>query len=229
MMTGTIRRQRKNYLLPTEALPIFIQMVGVPITKFKTGTRCTSAEDIAKERAQYKAWGLPDEFHGQPYFLTFENSKTIVFYYDEFLGSIVLKEIAYDVDAGDFFDTLESQDQLGSRTQIRGAVDLPSQLNLSGKTIKAITIYKLPNNFYGKPTAYDLLNECVVCLDVSVAAAENALLVCEVASKKNPGKKVDNIRLDNWQNLDPGALAELTCIWSSSEAGGAKPDPIAQN
>jgi hypothetical protein len=79
MMNETIRRQRKNYLLPTEALPIFRQMVGVSIAKFKTGTRCTSAEDIAKERAQYKAWGLPVEFHGQPYFLTIENGKTIAF------------------------------------------------------------------------------------------------------------------------------------------------------
>ncbi len=222
MMNETIRRQRKNYLLPSEALPIFGQMVGASIIKFKTGTRCTSAEDIAKERAQYKAWGLPDEFHGEPYFLTIEDGKTIVFYYDEFLGSVVLREVACDVDADEFFEDLESRDQIGSRTKVRSAVDLPSPLKFSGRTINSISIYKLPNNFYGKPSAYDLLNECVICIDVS--NVEDALLVCEVATKNNPGSKMNNIRLDTWRNLDAGAIAELTCIWSSSDSGGSKPD-----
>ena len=225
-MNGTIRRQRKNYLLPSEALPIFGQMIGVSVDKFKTGTRCTSNDDIAKERAQYKAWGFPDEFHGQPYFLTFKNSKTVIFYYDEFLGSIVLKEIADDVDADGFFDTLENQDQLGPRTKVRNAVDLPSQWHFSGKIIKSISIYKLPNNFYGKPTGYDLLNECIVCMDVSDVG--DVLLVCEVASKNNPGRKVDNVRLDTWENLDASAAAELTCVWSSSDSGGRKPELIAE-
>jgi hypothetical protein len=105
---------------------------------------------------------------------------------------------------------------------VRSAVDLPLPLNFSGKTINSISIYKLPTNFYGKPTAYDLLNECVVCIDVSDVG--NALLVCEVATKNNPGRKVNNIRLDTWRNLDAGAIAELKCIWSSSDSGGAKPD-----
>jgi len=211
---SAIRRQRKNYSLPSEALPVLNRMVGARITKFKSGTRYTSIDDILKEKAQYKEWNLPDGFHGQPYFLVFDNRETVVLYYDEFLGSIVLRAIERDVDEDLFFETLENQDQMGFRTSIKSAIDLPGESNFSGKIINSLSIYKLPTNFYVKPTAYDLINECVICMEVSDIG--DVLFVCEVATKENPGGKMENIRLANWENLDHTAVAELSCIWSSS-------------
>jgi hypothetical protein len=212
-MTSKIRRRRANYLLLSESTDMLRRLIGKPIKAFSLGTRYSSTEEFYRQALIREPSELLFRSHGGPLFLTFEDSSTVIFYDDDFLGSLVARETRLDIANASFFDRLESDDRMGERVKIRRAEDLSSVCPIIGMMISAIAIYKLPNNYYYKPNGYDLIGECV--LSLSGLGVEDVLLVGEI---KTDGGAAD-IRLATWAKLDKDSLRDLNCIWSSEDTG----------
>lgn len=209
-----IRRRRINYLLPSESVEILKWMVGKPINKFMLGTRYLSKEILFEERGITDFSDLIYKSQGGPFLISCEQGKTIILYEDDFLGSIVLRELRLDVDDGRFFDALEFEDKVGVRGCARHAIDLSAGCELVGKVIDKISIYKLPVNFIYETHAYDLLNECVLCFNARDVG--EVLFVCEIGESSD-------IRVAAWDRLDKDVASQLTCIWSSSDQHSGAP------
>lgn len=210
-MSKSIRRRRVNYSLPSESSDLFNRMIGKPILKFKVGMRHPPADDLAKQSNTTDLHKSPYEFYGGPFLITYEAGRTVVLYDDDFLGSIVLREIEHDVDDQDFLDILESQDRLGERMKIRHTVDLTSEIKALGGVISSVSIFKLPVNYYYKPTGYDMVYECVVSFNISGA---NDIVF---ASHIKQADKAMDIRISTWERLDKNDVHKLSCIWNTSQ------------
>ncbi|NKI70689.1 hypothetical protein GN109_14795 [Collimonas pratensis] len=204
------RRRRINYLLSSESVGILNQMIGKTINKFMLGTRYVSKEMLFERNGVDDFSDLIYKSQGGPFLISCEQGKVIILYDDDFLGSIVLRELWFDVDDGRFFDALELEDKVGVRGSVKHAIDLSAGFNLVGKVIDKISIYKLPVNFIRDPHAYDLLNECVLCFDVRDVG--DVLFVCEISENGGP----PDIRVSTWDRLNKDVVSHLTCIWSSS-------------
>lgn len=205
------RRRRVNYLLPSEGVKILDQMVGKTIDKFMLGTRYLSEEILFEEKGIADFSDLIYKSQGGPFLISCEQSKTIILYYDDFLGSVVFRELALDVHDDKFFDALEFEDKVGVRGCAKHAIDLSPGSKIVGKVIDKISIYKLPVNFSRDPNAhyaYDLLNECVLCF--SVRDVGDVLFVCEIGESSD-------IRVATWDRLDKEVTSHLTRIWASSD------------
>ncbi|WFU05848.1 hypothetical protein QA648_22060 (plasmid) [Rhizobium sp. CB3171] len=211
MMVKILRRRRAGYLLPSESSEIFNKMIGQVVTNFKVGTRRLSDADIENDRQGRKEWGFSDSYLGQPYFLTYRSGTTVVIYEDDFLGSVVIREVACDLDNASFFDILEEQDRTGIRTKIRRALPTPIEASVAGNSISAITAYKLPENFYSMNTTMSIVCECVV--EMKLSNGGQLLFACQIAEKEKPGVGTDCIRLESWDNLDPEGVKSLKRIW----------------
>lgn len=205
-----IRRRRVNYLLPSEAVEILRKMVGKVINKFMLGTRYLSKEMLFEKKGITDFSDLIYKSQGGPFLISCEPGKTIILYDDDFLGSIVLREIGLDVDDDRFFDALEFEDKVGVPFNKKHAIDLSLECNFTHKVIDRISIYRLPVNFIRDPHAYDLLNECILCFGLRDVG--DILFVCEIS--ENGGSP--DIRVSNWDSLDKGIASHLTCVWSSS-------------
>ena len=205
------RRRRINYLLPSEGIEILNQMVGKTIYKFMLGTRYLSREVLFERNGIVDFSDLIYKSQSGPFLISCEQGKTIIIYDDDFLGSVVLREIELDVGDNRFFDALELDDKVGVRGCVKHAIDLSPGCELVGKVIDKISIYKLPVNFIRDPHAYDLLNECVLCFGMRDVG--DVLFVCEIS--ENGGSP--DIRVSTWGRLDKNAASHLTCIWSSSD------------
>lgn len=118
------RRRRINYLLPSEGVKILNQMVGKTITKFMLGTRYLSKETLFEEKGIADFADLIYKSQGGPFLISCEQDKTVILYHDDFLGSVVLRELSLDVDDGRFFDALEFEDKVGVRGCTKHAIDL---------------------------------------------------------------------------------------------------------
>jgi hypothetical protein len=203
-----IRHRRVNYLLPSESVDILKWMVGQTITKFMLGTRYLSKEILFERNGIAEFSDLIYKSQGGPFLISCEQGKTIILYDDDFLGSIVLRQLDLDVDDDRFFDALEFEDKVGVRGCARHAIDLSPGIELTGKVIDKISIHKLPVNFIRDSHSYDLLNECVLCF--SVRDVGDVLFVCEIGESSD-------IRVAAWDRLDKRIASHLTCIWSSSD------------
>ncbi|WP_426107735.1 hypothetical protein [Massilia sp. TSP1-1-2] len=201
-----LRRRRINYLLASESTEIFNRMVGKSVLKIKFGmpaNRNCSVRDVGN-----LAEALID-CYGGPFFITYEGGHTVVLYDDDFLGSIVVREIARDVDEKDFFDVLESEDRLGERAKIQKSVDLMPAEHEPGKIIESISVWKLPDNFHVIPAAYDLVCECIVTLTIA------GIGEIVFASHIKEAEKAMDIRISRWEWLDQFEVKKLTCIWTA--------------
>lgn len=207
-MLKNIRRRRVNYLLPSENINLFRRMIGKPLLKFKVGMRNFVRDDICDQDKVNPRDALYS-FAGNPFFIVFEVGHTVVFYDDDFLGSIVLREIEGDVDDFDFLDKLESQDCVGNRGRIRHTADLLPAISAAGNPITSISVLKLPDNYFGKPTGYDEICQCVI--RVNISDIEEILFVSQI----NEENKSADLRISVWDRLDKNDTDNLICVWSS--------------
>jgi hypothetical protein len=205
-----IRRRRINYLLPSEGVEILNRMIGKTINKFMLGTRYLSKEILFERNGIADFSDLIYRSQGGPFLISCEQGKTIILYDDDFLGSVVLRELGLGIDDDRFFDTLELEDKVGVPFNKKHAIDLSPGCELVGKVIDKISIYRLPVNFIRDPHAYDLLNECVLCFGVRDVG--DVLFVCEIGENGEP----PDIRVSTWDRLNKDVASHLTCIWSSS-------------
>ena len=208
-----IRRRRINYSLPSEGVDILNRMVGKTINMFMLGTNYVSKDILFERNGIADFSDLIYKSQGGPFLISCEQGKTVILYHDDFLGSVVLRELGLDVDDGRFFDALELEDKVGVRGCAKHAVDLSPGCDFVGKVIDKISIYKLPVNFFRDPHAhyaYDLLNECVLCF--SVRDCGDVLFVCEISENGESG----DVRVSSWARLNKDDASHLTCIWSSS-------------
>lgn len=204
-MIKNIRRRRLNYFLPSESVETLERMVGKRIAKFKVGVRKMPSAMLEPDGELSRHSSFQD-YHGGPFFLTFECGSTIVIYDDDFLGSIVLREIHHDIDEIEFLDCLELQDRLGERIKVRYAIDLATDTWPPCATINAISVYQLPKNYCYKPNGYDLIHECV--LSLKFADQTEILFVSQVREMRRPS----DVRISKWQWLDEEDAAQLCCI-----------------
>jgi len=211
MLALRLRRRRVNYVLPSEGVDILTRLIGKSLLKFDLGTRNLSKEDHFEENSVRDFSDLIYKPQGGPFLISCESGKTVILYDDDFLGSIVLREIERDVDDADFFACLELQDKIGERTSPRAAINLFEGCDWSGKIIIGVSLYKLPVNFIRNPNQYDLLNECVLCLRLQDIG--DVLFVCEIRD----GGGAPDIRVSSWTKLDKGLAKHLTCSWSSGD------------
>jgi hypothetical protein len=204
-----IRRRRANYFLPSEQVSVLSQLVGKSIKKFELGTRYPSREILIERNSIAEISDLIYKSQGGPFIFSFEEGRTLIFYDDDLLGSLVFRPAAMDSGDPDFLEKLEREDQVGARGSVKSLVDLSIECGFIDKTIEKIAIYRLPVNYLRNPVAYDLLNECVLCFKIRDFG--DVLFVCEINENGGP----PDIRVSDWNRIEEHIVEHLSCVWSS--------------
>ena len=217
------RRRFPILLLPTEGVEILRRMVGKSIDKCLLGIWRASIEAFFEDwnkLLRTKVTTLTDMLYmgfGGPLLVSCERNRTIVFNYDDLLGSVVLREFHLNIDDPGFFGALQSTIRLNQFISIKSAIDLSTEYDFIGKVIDEISVYRLPINFYIKPIRYDLLHECV--LSFKVRDVGDVLFVCNIKGRAdlNIGVSPWDMRVATWDRLDQDAVKHLTRVWSSND------------
>lgn len=209
IMNNKVRRRRINYFLPSESINTFLSLIGKVVTKFTLGTRFPSIDMFIESSGICKPDDLLYKSHGGPFFMAFGDDITTVIYGDDFLGSVVVREIKSSIDANDFLDVLESEDKTGERIRIRQMIDLSLACRIVGESVERISIFKLPDNFYYEPIGYTMKYESIVSIKFS-----NIGEILFVAEIRGDDGETD-IRLATWESLGGKNSNFVTCIWSS--------------
>lgn len=202
-----IRRRRENYSLPSESADVLGEIVGKKIRGLWLGTR--DAVDLTGSRSCELYSEIYLDSCGGVFFLSVEKNKTLAFYDDDFLGSIVVRSVDLDPCENNFFDLFEEQDRIGFRNKIKYTNEIGNFFELIGESIYNIAIYKLPDNFYENPIGYDSVGECVVFFELR----EDRGFI--LAYGVRGGRGSHYLRLTNWNEIDAGDKKKMTRIWSA--------------
>lgn len=166
MNTLRIRRQFANYRLPSESKNLLQSICGQTITALKVGLRGRSAKAVSEGLAGPNT--LSTEQNGDGGFLVLDGNKTVAFRFDEFLSSIVLREVDARLDSAGFLDHLYAEDDyVPWFLKIYLFADMPGSQSLIGKKITSVSVYKHPDNYRGWNHKFDQLHEIGIGLKLS--------------------------------------------------------------
>ncbi len=208
-MDLVINKQFPNYLLLTEATKLLQPAIGKPLVKLKTGLWDESFEKFRERMGVTEGDPLREVVHGGPIFLSFGDRSTYVFQSDDIADAVVVRVVPLDMDDEHFLETLSKEDSyLRDSMRIKLIVDLAPECHLRGQTVARVEIFKLPNNYFGRPTRYDKL--CERALVLTMSSGESLLV-----SHRMDAKYRNGLALLHWEEVDPNfPKQDFTCVWT---------------
>jgi len=203
-----LRRQLINYVLPSEAKDVLGNLVGDEIVNIMTGILTPSVKDFREKETLISEHDLFKVPHGGPFFLKMKSGRTLVFNYDSFLNSIVLRDIKLDCEGKHFLENFYKQDSyVPDFLRAKSIVSSKEVEKYLGCIIENISIYKYPDNYKGKPIGHDNVNEVAVC----VSCADNKEFL--VMSGLGGDYTTVAAAIITWKDVAAESLEGLEKVW----------------